>query len=119
MKVDCPLSSASTILLKKALGGAENARGRYILTLISSRKRAMTLMKALIAALVLSFSLSAEPINVSYTVSGGEGAWPLDFRVTNTLVVAPNQDFYFFGVDLSSTNITGIPASFSAYTDFN
>src|ERR1035438_382432 len=79
----------------------------------------MTLIKGLIAALVLSFSLSANPINVSYTVTGSTGNWTLDFSVNNNIVGAANQDFYFFGVALSSTNITGSPASFPAYVPFN
>lgn len=79
----------------------------------------MTLVKTLVAALVLSFGLSAAPIDVSYTVSGSAGNWTLDFSVNNNIVGAANQDFYFFGVVLSSTNITGNPPSFPAYVPFN
>jgi len=78
----------------------------------------MTLIKATISALVLCFSLSAD-INVSYTVTGSPGDYTLDFSVNNAIVGAPNQDLYFFGVDLSSTNITGSPASFSTFAAYN
>jgi hypothetical protein len=79
----------------------------------------MLLVKGLIAALVLSFSLSAAPINVSYTVTGSSGNWTLDFSVNNNIAGAANQDFYFFGVELSATDITGTPASFSTFAPFN
>ncbi len=79
----------------------------------------MLLVKGLIVALVLSFSLSAGPINVSYTVAGSPGNWTLDFSVNNNIVGAANQDFYFFGVQLSATDITGTPASFSTYMPYN
>jgi hypothetical protein len=68
---------------------------------------------------VVPLTVKADPINVSATVSGSAGDWTLDFSVNNNLAGAPNQDFYFFGVLLSSTNITGTPASFSTYPDFN
>lgn len=68
------------------------------------------LLKATMTSLLLSFVLSADPINVSYTVTGGPGDWTLDFSVNNNLGGAADQDFYFFGVDLSSSsNITGSP----------
>lgn len=72
----------------------------------------MTPLKLLLGALVLSFSLSAGPINVSYTVTGSSGDWTLDFSVNNNLAGASNQSMYFFGVDLTSTDITATPASF-------
>jgi hypothetical protein len=73
----------------------------------------MTLVKSLIVALGLTFSLSADPISVSYTVAGSAGDWTLDFSVSNNLTGAPLQNFYNFGVLLSSENITGSPADFS------
>jgi hypothetical protein len=79
----------------------------------------MTLVKVAIAALVLSFGLSANPINVSYTVTGSTGNWTLDFSVNNNLAGAANQDFYFFGVQLSGTDITGTPSPFVTYIPFN
>jgi hypothetical protein len=79
----------------------------------------MTLMKVAIAALVLSVGLSAGPINVSYTVTGSAGDWTLDFSVNNNISGAADQNFYFFGVELSATNITGSPSSFGPYVPFN
>jgi PEP-CTERM motif-containing protein len=76
----------------------------------------MTMLKGIIVALVLSFSLSADPVDVSYLVTGSTGDWTLDFSVTNNLSSAPNQNFYFFGVLLSSSNITGVPTNFAAIT---
>ncbi|MGD0467686.1 MAG: PEP-CTERM sorting domain-containing protein [Terriglobales bacterium] len=64
---------------------------------------------------VVAPTAKADPINVSYTVSGSAGDWTLDFSVNNNLAGAANQNFYFFGVLLSSTNITGIPATFYSF----
>jgi hypothetical protein len=70
------------------------------------------LVKAALAALVvLPLQLRASPIDVSYTVTGGPGDWTLDFSVLNNLSGAPNQTFYFFGVDLAPNSITGTPTS--------
>jgi len=70
------------------------------------------LAKVLLATFViLPLPLIASPIEVSYTVTGSSGDWTLDFSVTNNLSGAPNQSLYFFGVDLSSTNITGVPTN--------
>jgi hypothetical protein len=67
------------------------------------------LAAALICAVLASPAFAQ--VNVSYTVTGIAGDWTLDFSVTNNLSGAPNQTFYFFGVDLSSTNITGVPTN--------
>jgi hypothetical protein len=81
----------------------------------------MTLIKGVIAALVLSFSLAADPVNVSYTITGNSGDWTLDFSVNNNLAGAPDQNLYFFGVALSSRNITGSPGTFdpNLWTSWN
>lgn len=66
--------------------------------------------------LLLSFVLgnaataSADPLGVTYTVTGGPGNWTLDFSVTNNIAGAPNQVFYFFGVALAGSTVTGSPA---------
>ena len=78
------------------------------------------LLKATMTSLLLSFVLAADPINVSYTVTGGPGDWTLDFSVNNNISGAANQDVYFFGVDLSSSsNINGSPSFFSAFFPVN
>lgn len=68
---------------------------------------------ALIFALLASPAF-ADPIGVSYTVTGTTGHWTLDFSVNNNLAGAANQNLYFFGVLTSSGTITGSPASFAA-----
>jgi hypothetical protein len=72
------------------------------------------LAKVLLAAVViLPLPLMASPIVVSYTVTGSSGDWTLDFSVTNNLSGAPNETFYFFGVDPFTTSayITGVPTN--------
>jgi hypothetical protein len=60
-------------------------------------------------------SANADPINVSYTVSGSTGNWTLDFSVTDNLI-GTDQGFYFFGVSLSSDNNTGSPTDYGPWT---
>jgi hypothetical protein len=79
----------------------------------------MTLLKTAVAALLVASALPADPLGVSYTVGGSPGDWALDFSVANNIAGAPNQSFYFFGVDLSATNITGSPVSFTPDFPFN
>jgi hypothetical protein len=72
----------------------------------------LVLTLATVATLGWVSPVRADPIDVSYAVTGSTGDWTLDFSVTNNLSGAPNEDLYFFGVDLSSTNITGYPTNF-------
>jgi hypothetical protein len=51
--------------------------------------------------------VSADPVSVTYTVSGSSGAWILDFSVTNNLNLG--QDVYIFGVLLPATDIVSSP----------
>jgi hypothetical protein len=69
-----------------------------------------SLAKIAIAGLVVVGSLSADigPPTVSYLYQGTPGNYTLDFTVTNIT----NQDFYYFGVLLSSPAISGSPAGF-------
>jgi hypothetical protein len=60
---------------------------------------------ALVALMAAGYGQAA-PI-VSYTLSGSTGAWTLDFSVTNNSGV--NNSLYFFGVQMSTRNITGSP----------
>ncbi len=74
------------------------------------------LMFVAAATVLLAFALgnpasaSADPLGVTYTITGGPGNWTLDFSVTNNIVGAPNQVFYFFGVYLPGSPVTGSPA---------
>lgn len=52
--------------------------------------------------------VSADPVSVSYTVSGSSGAWILDFSVTNN--INAGQDVYLFGVFLSAQDKVGSPS---------
>lgn len=58
---------------------------------------------------------SADPLGVSYTLSGGPGAWTLDFSVTNNITGAPNQDLYLFGVQVDNSSISAFPSAFVAF----
>jgi len=73
--------------------------------------RSMTPIRVVLAALMLVCSLAANigPPMVSYTVSGTSGDYTLDFAVNNNT----NLDLFFFGVLLSSRNITGSPPNFN------
>jgi hypothetical protein len=57
------------------------------------------LRRHLFAALICVFAApvaKADPVDVSYAVSGSAGAWLLDFSVTNNL--GGTNDVYFFGI---------------------
>ena len=56
-----------------------------------------------------AMNAAADPVDVSYTVSGSSGAYTLDFSVTNNLSAPFN--IYQFAVDLPA-GITGIPTGF-------
>jgi len=58
----------------------------------------------------------ADPVDVSYTVSGSPGAWVLDFSVTNNL--GGTNSIYYLNVELPTTSIVGSPAGW-AYSSFN
>jgi hypothetical protein len=74
----------------------------------------LTLVAACTLLLVLALgnpaTASADPLGVTYTVTGGPGNWTLDFSVTNNIAGAPNQVFYFFGVALAGSTVAGSPA---------
>ena len=72
----------------------------------------------LIASLVLLGGAShalADPVDVSFTVSGSPGSWLLDFSITNNLGGGTN-DVYFFGTQLSARNIAGSPSGWNPDT---
>jgi hypothetical protein len=59
-----------------------------------------------------SMSLSAAPIDVTYTVAGSGGDWMLNFSVTNNMPSTRNSmQVYFFGVALPSTDIVASPSA--------
>ena len=58
----------------------------------------------------------ADPVDVSYTVSGSPGAWVLDFSVTNNL--GGTNSIYYLNVELPTTSIVGSPAGW-AYSSAN
>jgi hypothetical protein len=79
------------------------------------RKSLWIVLASVFLFAVVPLTAKADPINVSATVSGSAGDWTLDFSVNNNLAGAPDQDFYIFGVLLTSATITGTPASFSSF----
>ena len=67
--------------------------------------------KTLLASLALFVAAAsnvtyAVPI-ASYTASGSEGNYVLDFTLENTIDASYNQSLYFFGVNLLDTNQSG------------
>lgn len=79
----------------------------------------MELLRIAAATLLLSGGLMADPINVTYTVTGTAGDWTLDFSVNNNLPGAPNQNLYLFGVALSPAVISGEPTTFLPRVEFD
>jgi hypothetical protein len=63
-------------------------------------------------ALVVS-PAAADPVQVTYTVSGSAGAWVLDFSVTNN--IGGTNDIYFWGTQLATgPDIIASPPNWSA-----
>ena len=77
---------------------------------------AQKLSSALLVMLGLTVSLhtKANAVDVSYVVTGSTGDWTLDFSVTNNLNPS-TMDIYFFGVQLSQSNVVALPGSFDFY----
>lgn len=75
------------------------------------------LSSALLVMLGLTVSLhaSANAVDVSYVVTGSTGDWTLDFSVTNNLNPS-TMDVYFFGVQLSQSDIVASPSTYSSST---
>ena len=72
----------------------------------------MPVMGLIFFALVGISSLKANPIDVSYTISGTTGDYYLDFTVTNNLNAG--QLVYFFGIQSSDAVVTGSPTGFAS-----
>ncbi|OUS26094.1 hypothetical protein A9Q99_19145 [Gammaproteobacteria bacterium 45_16_T64] len=68
-------------------------------------KNRILILAALLTAAYSNIA-SATPI-VTYTASGSEGNYVLDFTVENTIDPSYNQSLYFFGVNLLDTNQGG------------
>ncbi len=64
--------------------------------------------------LVAVVGLRADPVNVSYNVTGSSGDYTLNFSVTNN--IDSNQRIYFFGTRLSGSGVTGSPADWDSST---
>jgi hypothetical protein len=69
------------------------------------------------ALLALTTTAHANPVEVTYTLSGSAGAWVLDFSVTNNL--GGQNEIYVFGVQLSTTNIAGSPSYWAPQSSYN
>jgi hypothetical protein len=68
-------------------------------------KRLLTIIGLLLATSIAV--ARADPVDVSYTVSGAAGNWTLDFSVTDNL--GGTNAIYFFGIRLPARDITGSP----------
>jgi len=77
------------------------------------------------AAVIAIFSNNsyAAIIDVSYSYSGTEGNYLLDFKVTNNMPVQTGENsgqyLYFFGVDMAYDASQGIPTGWEDWTDGN
>ena len=54
----------------------------------------------------------ANPIDVTYTVTGNSGNYVLDFTVTNNMTAFPSEDIYFFGVYLPNGSVNDSPTGY-------
>ncbi len=62
--------------------------------------------------LVTYVGLRADPVNVSYNVTGTSGNYTLNFSVTNN--IDSYQRIYFFGAKLSGSSISDSPAGWDS-----
>ena len=67
-----------------------------------------TLVVGAFASSLALGSAQANPVDVTYTVSGSPGAWSYDFSVTNNL--GTPFSIYLFGVSFSADHISASPA---------
>lgn len=67
-----------------------------------------------ILVIAASASVFADPVGVTYTVSGSAGDWTLNFSVTNNVVAG--QVVFFFGVLLPGQSIAGSPSGWGNST---
>jgi hypothetical protein len=74
-----------------------------------------TLAVATLAAVLVPAPARANPISVSYDVSGSAGNWILDFTFTNDLPNTYNNSLYLVAVQLPATHIVASPANWSIY----
>jgi hypothetical protein len=65
-----------------------------------------TLVASAFASSLVLGSAHANPVDVTYTVSGSPGAWSYDFSVTDNLTAF---SIYYFGVSFSADHITASP----------
>jgi hypothetical protein len=80
-----------------------------------SSLRLFSLAMAL-GAVTLGQPAYADPVDVSFTVTGSPGAWLLDFSVTNNL--GGTNSIYYLNLQLPATSIVGSPAGWS-YSSVN
>ena len=76
----------------------------------------LSLTYATIAMLLAAGPACAGPIDASFAVTGSAGNYDIDFTVTNNLISWPTMDVYYFGVEMSQSNITNLPPD---YIDFS
>lgn len=76
-------------------------------TRIGSIASKCVVVSALLA--LSSGSVFATAVGVSFTTSGGPGAWVLNFSFTNNV---PGQVLYFFGVNLPTQDVVSSPSGF-------
>jgi len=76
---------------------------------------AKTPIACFVCILTVGGNLLAQPVGVTYSVSGTSGDYTLDFTIQNNLPAGDNLGLYWFGVDLSVPDITGTPTDWPVY----
>jgi hypothetical protein len=79
---------------------------------LSPRLGSLILFAGALAFSPLISSVHANPVDVSYTISGAPGDWIVDVSFTDNL--GGTNDLYFVGIKLPNTNIVNSPANWAA-----
>jgi hypothetical protein len=72
----------------------------------------LALSIAAVGTMFISGSAMADPVDITFTVTGPSGNYDIDFTVGNN--VGGDQAVYFFGVELSANDVNGNPGLFDS-----
>src|SRR5580704_6649569 len=84
------------------VGRARRAVRRTVMRKLSPRLGSLILFAGALAFSPLISSVHANPVDVSYTISGAPGDWIVDVSITDNL--GGTNDLYFVGIKLPNTN---------------
>jgi hypothetical protein len=97
------------MMLKRGVGGKNNA---LLITDFKNYMKKQALASCLILVGVQAVLAQNKPA-VSFSVSGTSGDYTLDFTVDNTLLAWPDQNVYFFGVQVNGATTESAPGGWS------